>query len=420
MAFVSFLATTAQSSSSCDYCSTCGSSCLLTVDESHFPADDWEAKCGHTGRPCLINVAEPFRLPWKDLVALSSAITAEGATTDQDHLSFEQVRRLSDVSHGPPAADGTRLWPEWSVEFVEAAQHDPADFFRRWANATAMQHGRDHPTPASTSDFEWYVSWYDNEPQELAQEIMQRRLDDSRLSFMPASWERGASFWVFVGWVSSGSPLQGRAGHLDTIAFAAGTFHLQLQGRKMWRLKPADACQASCGSETLEVVVHPGQYFSVHTGRWLHETVLLPRDGGDDSGGEPRRPLTLGVARDYYAPGASMANGAAYEWPPFGQMDADGNGVVSHRELTHFEIRKVVAGSDPPLRDGKVVDMVESLSESDVAFFETAMRMKLASADVNGDGVLVEAEVVAAAQRGGLGLLEQRTRGRGVRGKEEL
>mmetsp|Transcript_11985 Transcript_11985/g.36035 ORF Transcript_11985/g.36035 Transcript_11985/m.36035 type:complete len:293 (-) Transcript_11985:83-961(-) len=78
--------------------------------------------------------------------------------------------------------------------------------------------------------------------------------------------------WVFVGANEADEPLRGRALHTDDLApDTAGTWHLQLVGRKNWFL------QRRRGARRRVVTCHAGDVLFVDTRRWYHRTELPPR-----------------------------------------------------------------------------------------------------------------------------------------------
>jgi len=110
--------------------------------------------------------------------------------------------------------------------------------------------------------------------------------------------ERGKAAWVFVGQnarVDSGaadgtpSALCGRPEHTDSIQM--GTWHIQLAGTKIWRLRPsttepwpatsegAEAAAAMAAADggadgRVEVACGPGDVLLINTRLWRHATEL--------------------------------------------------------------------------------------------------------------------------------------------------
>lgn len=209
---------------------------------------------------------------------------------------------------------------------------------------------------------------------------MRRRLVP-RLAFM-----RGCPlvphYWVFVGWLPGDRPLPGRPGHIDSISESDGAWQLQIHGTKLWQLRPAEECHARCGNATTEVVLRPGQYFSLDTNRWYHQTTLLPRTDsradasesvaetthhtaahtttaargttphGTTRGGTT--PLILSVGGDFRIPGSGteprhvrlMRTWVAVNGPlaPFARVDVQpADGRISEAELTAAFVHAVEA-----------------------------------------------------------------------------
>lgn len=98
----------------------------------------------------------------------------------------------------------------------------------------------------------------------------------------------GDSLWVFVGRnMCEAKPLEGRKLHTDDISHS-GTFHVQVSGRKRWRLVPtqelrktrlscdADKAEGGADEDDAGVVVEcgPGDVLFLSTKLWWHATEL--------------------------------------------------------------------------------------------------------------------------------------------------
>ena len=87
-------------------------------------------------------------------------------------------------------------------------------------------------------------------------------------------------YWIFVG--SSSEWLSGRREHTDSIDHD-GTFHHQLLGGKLWKLRPTLELREICDQEhdmalldKYEVLVEEGDVFVINTKLWWHQTEIPP------------------------------------------------------------------------------------------------------------------------------------------------
>jgi len=103
------------------------------------------------------------------------------------------------------------------------------------------------------------------------------------------------AMWVFFGQNDGSQPLRGRPEHTDAIAHS-GTWHLQLQGAKVWTLRPTSELMKSCkalrGAGHVRVRCEQGDVLCVNTRLWWHRTHL-----------PARCKLSMSVARDMWLDG---------------------------------------------------------------------------------------------------------------------
>jgi len=101
--------------------------------------------------------------------------------------------------------------------------------------------------------------------------------------------------WVFFGRNAGQKPMRGRAEHTDAISHS-GTWHVQLQGSKVWTLRPTAELKrqnrALKAVSRLRVHCRPGDVLCINTRLWWHQTHI-----------PGNCPLTLSVARDMYLDG---------------------------------------------------------------------------------------------------------------------
>ena len=113
-------------------------------------------------------------------------------------------------------------------------------------------------------------------------------------------------YWFFVGrnTNSTGEPMPGRAEHTDNIAHD-GTFHHQVVGRKVWKLRPTQELRERCDEEYdlalkghYEVTVEEGDIIVLNTRLWWHQTELPASTTNKTMG-----TLSISYARDMYLDG---------------------------------------------------------------------------------------------------------------------
>eukprot|EP00929_Paragymnodinium_shiwhaense_P084094 TRINITY_DN44946_c0_g2_i2.p1 TRINITY_DN44946_c0_g2~~TRINITY_DN44946_c0_g2_i2.p1 ORF type:complete len:337 (-),score=48.52 TRINITY_DN44946_c0_g2_i2:423-1433(-) len=96
--------------------------------------------------------------------------------------------------------------------------------------------------------------------------------------------------WVFVGRNSGVGPLRGRPEHTDALEHS-GTWHLQLRGTKVWKIRPTDELRKRCPSlksvKSVKVRCEEGDVLCINTRLWWHQTYLPGRCG-----------ISMSIARD--------------------------------------------------------------------------------------------------------------------------
>lgn len=100
------------------------------------------------------------------------------------------------------------------------------------------------------------------------------------------------AMWVFFGSNPGTRPLHGRPEHTDAIAHS-GTWHLQMHGKKVWKLRPTAELMRSCPAlrkaGQLRVCCGEGDVLVVNTRLWRHCTFI-----------PSRCPLSMSLARDLW------------------------------------------------------------------------------------------------------------------------
>jgi len=93
-------------------------------------------------------------------------------------------------------------------------------------------------------------------------------------------------YWIFVGrnqqHCGGGEWMSGRREHTDSIEHD-GTFHHQLLGNKLWKLRPTAELRERCDRDhdlalldRYEVLVEEGDVFVINTQLWWHQTEIPP------------------------------------------------------------------------------------------------------------------------------------------------
>ena len=159
-------------------------------------------------------------------------------------------------------------------------------------------------TGASSSSDAWYASVILDEgcaPRALADLLAATPRTPSALALFHAK----PHAWLFFGRNGTTEPMPGRPEHRDNVQ-SDGTWHLQLSGSKLWRLRPyPDAIEWSpcvppdVPSGRLHVLVDAGSALLVNTRLYLHETSIPGPQPGLDA-------LSLSLARDFSTPGTAQ------------------------------------------------------------------------------------------------------------------
>eukprot|EP00038_Savillea_parva_P013512 m.8459 g.8459 ORF g.8459 m.8459 type:complete len:372 (-) comp2540_c0_seq1:233-1348(-) len=101
--------------------------------------------------------------------------------------------------------------------------------------------------------------------------------------------------WLFFGQNrDKAGELPGRDEHTDKVSHD-GTWHLQLAGRKRWRVRPTLELLDTCGDlpvEGYDVVCGPGDLLIINTRLWWHQTSIPDTTHAADG-------LSVSVARDF-------------------------------------------------------------------------------------------------------------------------
>jgi hypothetical protein len=122
-------------------------------------------------------------------------------------------------------------------------------------------------------------------------------------------------YWMFIGRNTSTTPMKGRSEHTDSIQHN-GTFHYQMTGSKVWKLRPTEELRSMCNDRDVALLatyvhtVQEGDVFFVNTRLWWHQTELpgvVKTDGKEQpsAGG-----WSISFARDVYLDGLQPVNAA--------------------------------------------------------------------------------------------------------------
>jgi hypothetical protein len=131
-----------------------------------------------------------------------------------------------------------------------------------------------------------------------------------RKNTIPPLLTMAPHYWIFVGrnkhrGSGEGEWLSGRREHTDSIEHD-GTFHHQLLGSKLWKLRPTLELRERCDRDhdlalldSYEIMVEEGDVFVINTKLWWHQTELPPSfaDMSED------RSWSVSYARDLYLDG---------------------------------------------------------------------------------------------------------------------
>ena len=195
-------------------------------------------------------------------------------------------------------------------DFPEACEQNGPRAFENMSDAPAyLKNGVAafaHLQSKDALEKEFYFWWYQNHVDTrfpTAWKAIKERIAHLP-SFMPSANPNWIYYpWWFVGIIKTasegGTVMNGTNAHSDHLG-ATGTFHVQHQGTKRWVLSPLKHCHDVCGKEPKVVDMQPGQFLSLNTDYWVHETQIIPAPQGKDtdSRGRPAR-LVMSTAIEY-------------------------------------------------------------------------------------------------------------------------
>jgi len=131
-----------------------------------------------------------------------------------------------------------------------------------------------------------------------------------RKNTIPPLLTMAPHYWIFVGrnkhrGGGEGEWLSGRKEHTDSIQHD-GTFHHQLLGSKLWKLRPTLELRERCDRDhdlalfdSYEILVEEGDVFVINTKLWWHQTELPPLSADMSKD----RSWSVSYARDLYLDG---------------------------------------------------------------------------------------------------------------------
>ena len=135
-------------------------------------------------------------------------------------------------------------------------------------------------------------------------------VDDGRKNTIPPLLTMAPHYWIFVGrnmhrGCGEGEWLSGRKEHTDSIQHD-GTFHHQLLGNKLWKLRPTLELRERCDRDhdlalfdSYDILVEEGDVFVINTKLWWHQTGLPPSSADMSKD----RSWSVSYARDLYLDG---------------------------------------------------------------------------------------------------------------------
>ena len=163
----------------------------------------------------------------------------------------------------------------------------------------------------------WYVSFVLQNDEKLLARTLARLPLAAPPCFAGAASTTARCVWFFVGRhapPAPAPPLRGRPEHTDAVSHA-GTWHAQLEGKKVWHVRPLADARAwpprarppptlgGAALAGLRVECAAGDVLLINTRCWWHRTEIPPT--GDDG-------LSISYARDWTG------------WPDARDGDADG------------------------------------------------------------------------------------------------
>ena len=144
----------------------------------------------------------------------------------------------------------------------------------------------------------WYCSFVISQRPELVDALAAAVDPAVPPCFVPGRVALERALWFFVGRNSCDAPLLGRPPHTDAVTHD-GTVHVQLEGRKVWRVRPTEEWLGeatamgkrvrSASEREIEVVCEAGDLFCLSTRDWWHATHLPPQGGS----------LSVSMAREF-------------------------------------------------------------------------------------------------------------------------
>jgi hypothetical protein len=144
------------------------------------------------------------------------------------------------------------------------------------------------------------------------------------LAAEPGVTEPSQPTWFFIGANSAASPLAGRPEHTDSLSHD-GTWHFQLSGRKVWRIRPTDELlvESSAALGPTQVECRAGDVLVINTRLWWHSTELPAVPAGRTRGGAGGTDrLSISYARDFVLSDSTAAAALSRAAPGSG-VDAD-------------------------------------------------------------------------------------------------
>ena len=166
------------------------------------------------------------------------------------------------------------------IAFPEESPLEESPVGRSGATRTAVQatFGGEH-----SKDF--YSGWSTGDKVARALLIEDEDAFIGCLPLLGEAWlSLGPTQWMRVGRAAH-APVVGEPEHIDNVGMLSEC-HLQVSGRKIWRLTPPKECVASgacLAALPLEVLTTPGELLCLNIDRLRHTTVLPPErvDKGD-------------------------------------------------------------------------------------------------------------------------------------------
>lgn len=211
----------------------------------------------------------------------------------------------SRVLHALRAAHREKPAPLEATHTLESGALDEPTARKRARRTSAMGETLGAALAPTSAGSAWYASFIVQELPAAAHARVVKALPAEAPPCFPAHLRRvaaGQPIWVFIGANRSSRPLQGRPEHTDALLHD-GTWHLQLSGSKVWRVRATEELRAAVRGRpalpkrTFEIVCEAGDALVIDTRLWWHSTELPP--GAD---------LSISYALDTnFAPGSAAA-----------------------------------------------------------------------------------------------------------------